>query len=114
MKLSRFIDHYFGGNRQAFRAATGVTYATVYRWLKIGASVHEGRVCLPVRDIVAVPPMAPDERRTEFEAAVMRMNPDANIERIGESYINTTTHAMWLGWCLAQAVADSEAVTLTR
>ncbi|EKK6596322.1 hypothetical protein POJ32_004214 [Salmonella enterica] len=110
MNLRRFIDHYYGGNREAFRAAVGVSAKTVYRWLNMNAVAHHGAVCFPVRDLPPVPAIAPDERREHFEAILIKGEPSANIERIGDTYISSVTQAMWTGWRLAQAKATEEAL----
>jgi hypothetical protein len=111
MNLRRFIDHYYGGNRQSFRAAVGVSPKTVYRWLTLGAVINEGAIYLPVRQLPDVPEIRPDYRRDDFESMLKQDDSECDLVRIGDHYVCPTTQAMWDGWCKAQAQFTTESLT---
>ncbi|EBA6160023.1 hypothetical protein H8U31_001263 [Salmonella enterica] len=110
MNITTFISHYFGGNRQAFRDAVGVSTNTVYRWMNLGAVVAHGKICLPSQDAPAVPTIAPPDRREDFERAYQRVTRDADLSRVGEHYVCPNAQSAWQGWQLAQQLFTAEAL----
>lgn len=102
MKLRSVIDHYFGGNRQMFREAIGVSAKTLYRWLNNGACVNNGQICLPVRELPPLPVVPADCRRTAFEMRMNIVRPDADLSSVNGVYIDAQVQNLWEGWCMAQ------------
>ncbi|EGD6457176.1 hypothetical protein IAJ44_004236 [Salmonella enterica] len=110
MNLRKIIDHYYGGNQQHFSEAVGVSHRTVRRWVAADAAVERGVVMLPVRELPAVPDIAPDYRRDDFEAMMKQASRRSDLTRVGEHYVCPNVQKMWQGWQLAQEFYTTEAL----
>lgn len=109
MKLRTVIDHYYGGSRRNFLQDVGCSEKTAYRWLTENAVVAHGQVYLSVRKRINPPRLPAPDYREDFEARILRLQPEADLTRVGEQYVKDSIQFAWMGWVMAwEQMADND------